>query len=95
MLPHLAPYFVYGKFGLVLITMYHVFRWLAKLKIKKRVIAPVLQSTYDQKPEAFFWGGGGLREGVGLREGGSLREGGMDFRNIVSSFSLCTKTKRC
>ena len=67
------PYFVYGKCGLVPITvymMYHLFHWLAKLKRsspsppppqkkKKNVTAPILKLTYDQKTETFFWGGGG------------------------------------
>ena len=38
--------------------MYHIFHWLAKKtdyqkKNKKRVTAPILKPTYDQKPETF------------------------------------------
>ena len=53
--------------------MYHVFHWLVKTKLhppqppqKKHVSVPILKRTYmyDQKPETFFWGGGGLKEKV-------------------------------
>ena len=42
--------------------MYYVFHMLAKIKDyqkKKRVTAPILKPTYDQKQETFFFFGGG------------------------------------
>ena len=51
-------YFVYGKLGLVLITVYTYISLVSKKKKKKKNGSPhkFLKPTYDQKPGNFFWG---------------------------------------
>ena len=39
--------------------MYHAFHWLAKKIITKNMARHCTDFLTDQKPEAFFWGGGG------------------------------------
>ena len=51
----LPPYFVYGKFGLGLITVYTRIMCITGMQKKNQKNTSILKPTYDQKPETFFF----------------------------------------